>query len=104
LRNVKYSYVEIIIIIIELNAIKFLFMYNNNNDNSTKFWKYVSNFRNHRSGSVKLVVACTRLVHPSAAADAFAKHFQSVHNNHCPMDSPPPPPSVVALNPALGKC
>jgi hypothetical protein len=29
-----------------------------------------------------------RLVEPSAAADAFAKHFQSLYNNHCPVDIP----------------
>jgi hypothetical protein len=29
------------------------------------------------------------LVEPSAVVDAFAKHFQSVYNNHCPMDPTP---------------
>jgi hypothetical protein len=53
------------------------------------FWKYVSNFRKHRSGSIQLEVVGTHLVQPDAVADAFAKHFKSVYNNHCSMDFPP---------------
>jgi hypothetical protein len=42
------------------------------------FWKYVSNFRKHRSGPIQLNDGGTYLVEPIAVADAFAKHFQSI--------------------------
>jgi hypothetical protein len=53
------------------------------------FWKYVSNFRKHGTGSVQLEVDGAHFVQPSAVADAFAKHFQSVYNKHCPVDITP---------------
>jgi hypothetical protein len=40
------------------------------------------------SVSIQLEVDGAHLDEPSAVADAFAKHFQSVCNNHCPMDFP----------------
>jgi hypothetical protein len=55
-------------------------------DKDLKFWKYVSNFRKYRSSSIQLEVRGAHFVEPSAVADVFAKHFQSVYNNHCPMD------------------
>jgi hypothetical protein len=52
------------------------------------FWKYISNFRKDRSGSIQLVVGGAHFVEPSAVVYVFAKHFQSVYNNHCSMDIP----------------
>jgi hypothetical protein len=52
------------------------------------FWKYMSSFRKHRSGSIQLEVDDAHLVQPNAATDAFAKHFRSVYNSHCSMDFP----------------
>jgi hypothetical protein len=52
------------------------------------FWKYMYNFRKHKSGSIQLEVDGAHLDEPSAVADAFAKHFQSFYNNNCPMDFP----------------
>jgi hypothetical protein len=40
-----------------------------------QFWKYVSNFKKHRSGSIRLEVVGAHLVQPSAVADNFPKHF-----------------------------
>jgi hypothetical protein len=62
---------------------------NNLNSQPHHFWKYISNFRKQRSDSVQLNVDGTHLVQPNAVADAFAKHFKSVYNNHCSMDFPP---------------
>jgi hypothetical protein len=56
------------------------------NSRPQNFWKYASNFRKHRSGSIQLNVDGTHLVEPIRVADAFAKHFQSVYNNCCSMD------------------
>jgi hypothetical protein len=44
------------------------------------FWKYISNFRKHRSGSIQVEVDHRDLVQPKAVADDFSKHFQSVYN------------------------
>jgi hypothetical protein len=41
------------------------------------------------SDYVQLEVDEAHLVQPSAVANAFAKHFQSVYNNHCPVDITP---------------
>jgi hypothetical protein len=65
----------------------------NSIDNNLKsqpqhFWKYVSNFRKHRSGSVQLNIDGTHLAEPTAVADAFAKYFQSIHNNCSSIDFP----------------
>jgi hypothetical protein len=48
----------------------------------------MSNFREYRSGSIQLNVDGTHLAGPTAVADAFAKHFQSIHNNCCSIDLP----------------
>jgi hypothetical protein len=48
----------------------------------------ISNFRKQRSGSIRLNVDGKHLAEPTAFADAFAKHFQSVHNNCCSIDLP----------------
>jgi hypothetical protein len=48
------------------------------------FCKYVSVFREHGSRSVQLELDDAQLVEPSAAADAFATHFQSAYNSLCP--------------------
>jgi hypothetical protein len=48
---------------------------NNLKSRPQHFWKYVSNFRKHRSGSIQLNVDGTHLVEPIRVADAFAKHF-----------------------------
>jgi hypothetical protein len=61
---------------------------NNLKSQPQHFWKYVSNFRNHKSGSIQLEVDSARLVEPSAVADAVAMHFQSVSNSHCLVDTP----------------
>jgi hypothetical protein len=53
------------------------------------FWKYVSNFRKHRPGSFQLNVAGTHVVDPTAVAEAFSQHFQSVYSSCIPMDTPP---------------
>jgi hypothetical protein len=53
------------------------------------FWKYISNFRKQRSSSIQINVNGTYFIEPTAVADAFAKHFQSVYNNCDPLDSPP---------------
>jgi hypothetical protein len=53
------------------------------------FWKYVSNFRKHRSSSIQLNVDGTHLVKPSVDVDASAKLFQSDYNNYCSMDFSP---------------
>jgi hypothetical protein len=37
-------------------------------------------FRKHTSGSIQLDVDGVRLVQPSAGADVFTKHFQSVYS------------------------
>ncbi|PNF36765.1 hypothetical protein B7P43_G11156, partial [Cryptotermes secundus] len=55
---------------------------NNLKSQPQHFWKYISNFRKHRSGSIHLEVDGTHRAQPEAVADAFAKHFQSVYNNH----------------------
>jgi hypothetical protein len=62
---------------------------NNLKSQAQHFWKYVSNFRKHKSGSIQPEVDGAHLDEPSAVAAAFAKHFQSVYNNHCPMGFPP---------------
>jgi hypothetical protein len=62
---------------------------NNLKSQPQHFWKYVSNFRNQRSGSIQLEVNGSHLVQPNAVADAFARHFQSVYNNNCPTDFSP---------------
>jgi hypothetical protein len=49
----------------------------------------VSSFRKHRSGCIQLQVEGVHLEDPTAVADAFAKHFQSLYNIHCPIDFPP---------------
>jgi hypothetical protein len=64
-------------------------IYNNLKSQPHHFWKYVSNFRKHRSGSVQLQADSAHLAQHSAVADTFAKHFISVYNNHCPVDIPP---------------
>jgi hypothetical protein len=60
--------------------------FNNLKSQPQLFWKYISNFRKHRSGSIQLNVDGTHLAEPTAVADAFAKYFQSVHNNCCSID------------------
>jgi hypothetical protein len=39
--------------------------------------------------SIQLEVDGTHLLQSNAIADAFAKHYKSVYNNHCSMDFPP---------------
>jgi hypothetical protein len=62
---------------------------NNFKSQPQHFFKYVSNFRKHKSGSIQVEVDGAHLDESSAVADAFAKHFQSVYINNCPMDFPP---------------
>jgi hypothetical protein len=57
------------------------------------FWKYISNFRKHRSCSIQLEVHGAHLVQPNAVADAFAKLFRSLYNSHCSKDFPRLPQS-----------
>ncbi|PNF41595.1 hypothetical protein B7P43_G11563 [Cryptotermes secundus] len=71
---------------------------NNLKSQPQHFWKYVSNFRKHRSGFIHLEVGGTHLVQPEAVADAFARHFQSVYNNHCSKDIHPLSPSSEFLS------
>ncbi|PNF31813.1 hypothetical protein B7P43_G09329, partial [Cryptotermes secundus] len=52
-------------------------------------WKYVSSFRKHTLGCIQLQVDGVHLDEPTAVADTFAKHFQSLYNTHCPTDPPP---------------
>jgi hypothetical protein len=59
---------------------------NNLKSQPQHFWNYVSNFRKHTSSPIQLEAHGSYLVQPSAVADASIKHFQSVYNNHCPMD------------------
>jgi hypothetical protein len=61
---------------------------NNLKSQPQHFSKYVSNFRKHRSGSIQLNVDGTHLAEPTSVADAFAKYFQSIHNNCCSNDLP----------------
>jgi hypothetical protein len=49
--------------------------YNNLKSQPQYFWKCVSSFRKHISGSIQLEVDGTHLVKPNAVAGAFAKHF-----------------------------
>jgi hypothetical protein len=59
----------------------------------------MSDFRKHRSGSVLLEVDCAHSVQPKAVTDAFAQHFQSIYNNHCPVDVATPSKSSEFLSP-----
>jgi hypothetical protein len=59
------------------------------------FWSFVYNFRKQRSSPIQLLVDGVYLDEPSAVADAFANHFQSVYNTHCLVESPPPPLSLL---------
>jgi hypothetical protein len=45
---------------------------------------YIDGQKNKYSAS-----SCLYLDEPNAFADAFANHFQSVYNIHCPVESPP---------------
>jgi hypothetical protein len=76
---------------IKSDRLKWLKSIDNNLKSQTQqFWKYISNFRKHRLGSIQLEVDVIHLVQPNAVADAFAKHFKSVYKYHCSMDFPPP--------------
>jgi hypothetical protein len=52
-------------------------------------WNYVYNFRKQTSSPIQLLVDGVYLDEPSAVADTFANHFQSVYNIHCPVESSP---------------
>jgi hypothetical protein len=75
--------------IIKSNRLRWLKSNENNLNSQPKhFWKYIFNFRKHRSGSIQLEVDGAHLIQTNAVADAFAKHFQSVYNSHYSMDFP----------------